>query len=86
MALWVCSFQIYSSLMKLDVINKKSLEMVIFKLLFPFYMPITLYFFSFYHVNSKAILYIVHKYKEKFESTNMNLTHLQFLLFTRVSS
>ena len=56
--------------MKLDVINKTALETVIFKLLFLSYMPTTLSF-SFYHANSIAMLYIVHNYKKKFESTNM---------------
>ena len=76
-SLWVCSFQIYSGLMKLDVINNtayKGLEMVIFKLLFLSYMPTTPYMFLVYHANSIAILYIVHKYQKKFESTNMDLT------------
>ena len=53
--------------------------MVTFKLLFLSYMPTTLYV-SFYHANSIAMLYIVHKYKKKFESTNMDLTHLYFLI------
>ena len=48
---------------------------MIFKLLFLSDMPTTLYF-SFYHANSIAMLYIVHNYKKKFESTNMDLTHL----------
>ena len=47
--------------------------MVIFKLLFLSYMPTTLYV-SFYHANSKAMLYIVHKYQKEFESTNMDLS------------
>ena len=67
--------------MKLDVINKKGLEMVIFKLLLFSHMPTTLYV-SFYHSNSVAMFYIVHKYQKKFESTNMDLTHLYFLIFT----
>ena len=71
--LWVCYFQIYSGLMKLDVINK--IGMVIFKLLFLSYMSTTLYF-SFYHANSKTMLYIVHNYKKMFEYTHMDLTHL----------
>ena len=85
--LCVCSFQIYSGLMKLDVTNKtkKVLDMIIFKLLFLSYMPTTLYV-SFYHANSIAMLYIVHKYQKKFESTNMDLTHLYFLIFNRFSS
>ena len=50
--------------MKWDVMNKtapKCLEMAIFKLLFFSYMPTTLYF---YHTNSIAMLYLVHKYKK----------------------
>ena len=49
--------------------------MVIYKLLFP-----TALYFSFYHANSIAMFYIVHKYKKKFESTNMDLTHVEFLI------
>ena len=45
----------------------KWLDMVIFKLLFLSYMPTT--FFSFYHTNSITMLYLVQKYKKKFEST-----------------
>ena len=73
--LQVCPFHIYSGLMKWDVINKtkKGLKMVIFKLLFLSYMHTNLYF-SFYHKNID-MLYIVHKYKKKLESTNMDLTH-----------
>ena len=48
--------------------------MIIFELLLS-YMPTTLYF-SFYHTNSIAMLYLVHKYKKKFESTNRDLTYL----------
>ena len=73
-SLWVCSFQIYTGLMKLNVINntaQKGLEMEIFKFLFLSKMPTTLYF-SFYHANSIAMLCIVHKYKKMFESTNMD--------------
>ena len=49
--------------------------MVIFKFSFLSYMPTTLYF-SYFYTNSIAMLYIVHKYKKKFEFTNMDLTHL----------
>ena len=79
----VCSFQIYSGLIKLDMMNKKkkSIKLVIFKLLFLSYMPTTLYV-SFYHAYSIAMLYIVHTYKKKFESTNMDLTHLFISDFT----
>ena len=48
--------------------------MVIFELLFPSYMHSNLYF-SFDHTNSIDMLYIVHKYMKKLESTNMDLTH-----------
>ena len=48
--------------------------MVIFKLLFLSYMHTNQYF-SFYHANSIDMLYIVHKYKKKLESTNMDLAH-----------
>ena len=48
--------------------------MVIFKLLFLSFMHTNLYF-SFYHTNSIDMLYIVHKYKKKLASTNMDLTH-----------
>ena len=49
--------------------------MVIFKLLFLSYTHTNLYF-SFCHINSIDMLYIVHKYKKKLESTTMDLTHL----------
>ena len=54
--------------------------MVIFKLLYHSYMPTTLYF-SYFHTNSKAMLYLVHKYKKKFESTNTDLTHSKIMIF-----
>ena len=54
--------------------------MVIFKLLYLSYMPTTLYF-SYVHTNSIAMLYLVHKYKKKFESTNMDLTHSKIMIF-----
>ena len=53
--------------------------MVIFKLLFLSYMPTTLCV-SFYYANSISMFYIVHKYQKKFESTNMDLTNLYFLI------
>ena len=59
--------------------------MVIFKLLYLSYMPTTLYF-SYFHTNSIAMLYLVHKYKKKFESTNMDLTHSKILIFSSFSS
>ena len=55
--------------------------MIIFKLLFLSYIHTNLYF-SFYHTNSIDMLYIVHKYKKKLESTNMYLTHSYILIFT----
>ena len=54
--------------------------MVIFKLLYLSYMPTTLYF-SYFHTNSLAMLYLVHKYKKKFESINMDLTHSKIMIF-----
>ena len=54
--------------------------MVIRKLLFLSYMPTTLYF-SYYHKNNIAMLYLVHKYKKKFEYTNMDLTHSNIMIF-----
>ena len=56
--------------------------MVIFKLLFLSYMPTTLYF-SYYQTNSITMLYLVHKYKKKFESTNMDLKHSKIMIFSR---
>ena len=43
-------------------------------------MPTTLYFSNF-QTNSIAMLYLVHKYKKKFESTNMDLTHSNIMIF-----
>ena len=54
--------------------------MVIFKLLYLSYMPTTLYV-SYFHSNSIAMLYLVHKYKKKLESTNMDLTHSKIMIF-----
>ena len=54
--------------------------MVIFKLLYLSYMPTTLYF-SYFHTNSIAMLYLVDKYKKKLESTNMDLTHSKIMIF-----
>ena len=54
--------------------------MVIFKLLYLSYMPTTLYF-SYFHTNSIAMLYLVHKYKKKLDSTNMDLTHSKIMIF-----
>ena len=59
--------------------------MVIFKLLNLSYMATTLYF-SYFHTNSIAMLYLVHKYKKKFESTNMDLTHSKIMIFSSFSS
>ena len=58
--------------------------MVIFKLLYLSYMPTTLYF-SYFQANSIAMLYLVHKYKKKFESTNMDLTHSKIMIFSSFS-
>ena len=55
--------------------------MVIFKLLYLSYMHTTLYFFSYFHTNSIAMLYLGHKYKKKFESTNMDLKHSKIMIF-----
>ena len=86
--LLVCPFQTYSGLMKWVALNKtayKSKEMVIFKLLYLSYMPTTIYF-SYYHIiNSIAMLYPLHKYKKKFESTNMDLTHSKIMIFSSLS-
>ena len=62
--------------MKWDVINKpkKGLKIIIFKLLFLSYMHTNLYF-SFYHTDSIDMLCIVHKYKKKLKSTNMDWAH-----------
>ena len=68
----VCSFQI-------------SVKKVIFKLLYLSFMPTTLYF-SYFQTNSIAMLYLVHEYKKKFESTNMDLTHSKFMIFYSFSS
>ena len=54
--------------------------MVIFKLLYLSYISTTLYF-SYFQTNSIAMLYLVHKYKKKFESTNMDLTHSKIMIF-----
>ena len=59
--------------------------MVIFKLLYLSYIPTTLYF-SYFQTNSIAMLYLVHKYKKKFESTNMDLTHSKIMIFSSFSS
>ena len=59
--------------------------MVILKLLYLSYMPTTLYF-SYFHKNSIAMLYLLQKYKKKFESTNMDLTHSKIMIFSSFSS
>ena len=59
--------------------------MVIFKLLYLPYMPTTLYF-SYFQTNGIAMLYLVHKYKKKFESTNMDLTPSKIMIFSSFSS
>ena len=58
--------------------HKKAKKWSFFKLLFLSYIPSTLYYF---HTNSIAMLYLVHKYKKKFESTNMDLTHSKIMIF-----
>ena len=55
--------------------------MFIFKLLYLSYMPTTIQFSNF-QTNSIAMLYLVHKYKKKFESTNMDLTHSKIMIFS----
>ena len=59
--------------------------MVIFKLLYLSYMLTTLYF-SYFHTNIIDMLYLVHKYKKKLESTNMDLTHSKIMIFSSFSS
>ena len=59
--------------------------MVIFKLLYFSYMPTTLYF-SYFQTKSIAMLYLVHKYKKKFESANMDLTDSKIMIFSSFSS
>ena len=59
--------------------------MVISKLLYLSYMPTILYF-SYFNTNSIAMLYLVHKYKKKFESTNMDLTHSKIMIYSSFSS
>ena len=62
---------------------EKRLKLAIFKLLVLSYMHTTLYF-SFVYSNNIKKLYVVWKYKKKFESTNMVLTHLLILIFFRL--
>ena len=57
--------------------------MVIFEMSFLSYMPTTLYF-SYFHTNSIAMLYLVHNNKKKFEFTNMDLKHLYIMIFSSV--
>ena len=52
----------------------KGIKIVIFKLIFLSNMSTNLYFY-FYHAKCIAMLYLVHKYKIKLESTNMVLTY-----------
>ena len=60
--------------------------MVIFKLLILSYMRTTLYY-SFHHANSTAMLYVylLHEYKKKLESTNVDLKHSSTLIFATFS-
>ena len=46
-------------------------------------MPTTLYF-SYFHTNSIAMLYLMQKYKKKLESTNMDLTHSKIMIFLAI--
>ena len=64
---------------------KKAKKWSFFKLLYLSYMPTTLYF-SYVHTNSIAMLFLVHKYKKEFESTNMDLTHSKIMFFSSFSS
>ena len=66
------------------VINEKIRKTSVYGLYLS-YMPTTLYFFYF-HTNSIAMLYIVHKYTKKFGSTNMDLTHSKIMIFSSFSS
>ena len=50
------------------------------KMLFLSDMHTTRYF-SLYHANSIALLYLMHKYKKTLESTKMSLTHSKILIF-----
>ena len=64
--------------MKWDVIKKpkKRFENGNFQIVVSLlYCMHTNLYFSLYHTNSIDMLYIVHKYKKKLESTNMDLTH-----------
>ena len=80
-------FQIYSGLMKWVALNKTALKMlrnghfqIVVSLLYAHY-PIVFLFYT----NSTAMLYLVHKYKKKVESTNMDLTHSKIMIFSSLS-
>ena len=64
---------------------EKRLKMAIFKLLDLSYMLTTLYISLFYS-NNITKFYVVWKYKKKFESTNIGLTHFKILMFSDFSS
>ena len=59
--------------------------MVIFRLLNLSNMPTTLYV-SYFHSNIIVMLYLVHKCKKRLESTNMDLTHSNIMIFSSFSS
>ena len=64
---------------------EERLKMAIFKLLALSYMLTTLYI-SFFYSNNITMYYVVLKYKNKFESTNMGLAHFKILIFSDFSS
>ena len=80
--LLVCSFQIYSGLMKWVALNKTASKRLRNG---HFQIVLSLLYFSYYHTNSIAMLYLVHKYKKKFKSTNMDLTHSKIMIFSSFS-
>ena len=86
--LLVCSSQISSGLMKWVALNKTAQKRPRnghFQIDVSLFMPTTLYF-SYFHTNSIAMLCLVHKYKKKLESTNMDLTHSKIMIFSSFSS
>ena len=60
-------------------IAEKRLKMAIFKWLVLSYMHTTIYI-SFFYSNNITKFYVVRKYKKKFESTNIGLTHFKILI------
>ena len=84
--LLVCSFQIYSGLMKWLALNKtasKRLRNGHFKCCISLICPLPYMYLIFIQI---AMLYLVHKYKKKVESTNMDLTHSNITIFSSFSS